>query len=90
LEWDKKAQKSLKELEFERELERAKLSMLQFPVTGTVPKGQKNKIKDITQLAQYFSRKLTVRTTSEYVQKFNTFLTTTNFTNPWQQQPLHS
>lgn len=90
LEWDKKAQKSLKELEFERELERAKLSMLQFPVTGTVPKGQKNKIKDITQLAQYFSRKLTVRTTSEYVQKFNTFLTTTNFTKPWQQQPLHS
>lgn len=83
LEWDKKCQKSLKEAEFERELEKAKMSMLQYPFL--VPRGQRNKIKDVTQLAQYLGRKLTVRTNSEYVQKFNTFLTTTNFTKTWQQ-----
>lgn len=77
--WERKAEKSLKEIEFERELERAKLMMIQFPSTGAVPRGQAQKIKDITQLAQYYYRKLSVKTNSDYVQKFNTFLTTSNF-----------
>ncbi len=77
--WEKKAEKSLKEIEFEKELEKAKLAMIQYPVTGAVPKGQKDKIKDITQLAQYYYRKLSVRTNSEFVQKFNTFLATSKF-----------
>ncbi|MEA5259482.1 hypothetical protein VB264_16905 [Arcicella aquatica] len=77
--WERKAEKSLKEIEFERELERAKLMMIQYSSSGAVPRGQAQKIKDITQLAQYYYRKLSVKTNSEYVQKFNTFLTTSNF-----------
>lgn len=77
--WEKKAEKSLKEIEFEKELEKAKMAMIQYPITGAVPKGQKEKIADITQLAQYYYRKLSVRTNSEFVQKFNTFLATSKF-----------
>jgi hypothetical protein len=85
LQWAKKAEKSLREIEFEKELERAKLTMMQYPMTGVVPRGQGNKIKDITQLAQYYSRKLSVKTNSDYVQKFNYFLKTTNFLRPCNQ-----
>ncbi|WP_095167680.1 hypothetical protein [Flectobacillus sp. BAB-3569] len=63
--------------------------MIQYPMTGVVPRGQGNKIKDITQLAQYFNRKLSVKTNSDYVQKFNNFLTTTNFLRPCNQQHQH-
>ena len=89
LQWAKKAEKSLREIEFEKELERAKLTMMQYPMTGVVPRGQGNKIKDITQLAQYYTRKLSVKTNSDYVQKFNEFLTTTNFLRPCNQQHQH-
>lgn len=80
--WEAKASKSLKEVEFEKELQKAQLAILAFKI----PNGQKGKIHDIIGLTQYYHRKLTVKTNSEYVQKFAQFLTTSNYLKSCQQQ----
>lgn len=78
--WKFKHDKSLKEMEFDRILESAKRSMTIYPTTGIVPRGQKDKILNIQQLAQYWFRSVASRTNREFTEQFKNFLQTQNFT----------
>lgn len=80
-EWDKKHQKSLKEIEFDKVLDKAKLSMSMYSSTRIAPRGQQNKIFNIQQLAQYWYRKVSFQTDSDHLQAFNNFLSLQNLTS---------
>lgn len=88
--WEYKHNKSLKEAEFDRVLETAKKSMTLYPLTGILPRGQKGKIANIQQLAQYWFRSVAARTNRDCTENFKNFISTQNFTNnkSWQQQPV--
>lgn len=87
--WKFKHDKSLKEMEFDRILESAKRSMTLYPTTGIIPRGQKDKIVNIQQLAQYWFRSVASRTNHEFTEQFKNFLQTQNFTQKsWQIQQV--
>lgn len=80
-EWAKRAEKSLRELAFEKELFNAQNAVNQYILFKKLPKGQKNKIVNKVQLYQYLCRKLQVRTNQYTTQKFMDFVTNYQFIN---------
>lgn len=74
-EWAKRAETSLLELAFSKELFSVQNAMNQYVLYKKLPKGQVNKITNSLQLYNYLHRKLQARTNLQTTQKFIAFVT---------------